>query len=117
MVKHNRPRFATSLRFGAFYYPMADIKRYRDESRKHYGTSDEYLTIDQLNAGSLQRIADATEAMAKNHVQLQNDYNYMKISRDGYRELYEMERKRTKALKGVITKLKKAGEQKGQHHG
>lgn len=26
MVKHNRPRFATSLRFGAFYYPMTPDK-------------------------------------------------------------------------------------------
>ncbi|AVF41537.1 hypothetical protein AL486_18920 [Pandoraea apista] len=57
--------------------------------------------------GSLLRIADASEAMAKNHVQLQRD-------RDMYFNWYEREyEKRLKlerqinALRGVITKMKK----------
>ncbi|MEF3068106.1 hypothetical protein, partial [Pandoraea apista] len=80
----------------------------RDESRKTWTTNgDSAPTLEQINMGSLLRIADASEAMAKNHVQLQRD-------RDMYFNWYEREyEKRLKlerqinALRGVITKMKK----------
>ena len=63
-------------------------------------------TLEAISTGSLQRIADATELMAKNFIALQND-------RDMYKRwYYEGNAKNTKlckqisALKGVITKLK-----------
>ena len=44
--------------------------------------------------------------MAVNHVKLQKDYDYMRNSRDSYRDWYETEKRKNTALKGVITKLK-----------
>jgi len=64
-------------------------------------------TLEAIGAGSLQRIADATELMAKNYLQLQTDrelykrwYNESKAQKE---KLY----RQISALKGVITKLKK----------
>jgi hypothetical protein len=85
------------------------FKSYRDESRINYGCqTEEALTLDQLKTGALLRMADATEAMAKNHVQLIKD-------RDMYFQWYEQEKKRAdalerkvRALRGAITRMKKA---------
>lgn len=67
-------------------------------------------TIEAINAGSLQRIADATEAMAKNHTQLIRE-------RDMYEKLYREQaekaaalRRQLSAAKGQITKLRTAAE-------
>lgn len=76
----------------------------REQSKQNWtGNSN----IEDINAGSLQRIADATEKMAGNFIALQND-------RDMYKRWYEETGKektklyrRISALKGVITKLKK----------
>lgn len=80
-----------------------------EDSKTHWGNQkeeDEFPGLDRIKVGCLQRIASATEAMAKNHVQLQNDYNYMRESRDRYRDLYEKEAKRSAALRGWITRYK-----------
>lgn len=80
-----------------------------DQSKIQWGNpieEDEYPGNERIKLGCLQRIASATEAMAKNHVQLQNDYNYMRESRDRYRDLYEKEAKRSAALRGWITRYK-----------
>ena len=76
----------------------------RQESKQEWnGTGTEQ----SINAGSLQRIADATEKMASNYTQLQNE-------RDLYKRLYNEKLvtinklyRQISALKGVITKLKK----------
>ena len=85
-----------------------DIK---NASRRNWSTSTVnehgYPGDENIKIGCMQRIADATEAMAKNHVQLQSDYDYMKGSRDHYRNLYETEKRRSAALRGVINKMKK----------
>lgn len=82
------------------------LLNYKEESKKEYGTSSSFA-VEHLNAGSLQRIADATEAMAKNHIRLQSDL-------DWYTRMYNQERETTKrlnneirSLKGWITRLKK----------
>jgi len=63
--------------------------------------------IEGINAGSLQRIADATEKMAQSYVALIEE-------RDLYKSRYENKGKQVSrlersnsALRGVITKLKK----------
>lgn len=83
-------------------------KTQREASRENWNlNSDQGPTIDEINSGSLQRIADATEAMAKNHIRLQQDYDYMKGSRDRYRTELTAAENKIRTLKGVITKLKK----------
>ena len=46
------------------------FKNYKQESRKDWGTNQdsELLSIEQINLGAILRIADATEAMAKNRI-------------------------------------------------
>lgn len=80
---------------------------YKDESRKLWRSSMEKPSTDQIQLGCLQRIADATELMAKNHDQLVAD-------RDRYQRWYDQQRERSlrlersnAALRGVITKMKK----------
>lgn len=64
-------------------------------------------TVENINAGSLQRIADACERMAGNYIALQNE-------RDRYKRWYqealqnrEAAERRASALRGVITKMKR----------
>ena len=64
-------------------------------------------TIEQVNSGSLQRIADAVESIARNYNQLQEE-------RDRYKRWYEQEHgwrlkneAKIAAYKGVVTKLKR----------
>lgn len=77
----------------------------KDGSRKNYSTPDK-LNGEQIQIGCLQRIADATETMAKNYAQLITD-------RDRYQRWYSEEKERRQAAersintyKGVVTKLK-----------
>lgn len=82
---------------------------YRKESYKDWGKDSSHgnLTLEQINTGALLRIADATEAMAKRHVELIEE-------RDRFERYYRQEQSRriawersAAALKGQITKLKK----------
>jgi hypothetical protein len=83
------------------------FKTYREESKINYGSVKEKSTLEEINTGSLQRIADATEKMASNYQKMENDLAM-------YKRWYE-ERGKTvdklnytiRTLKGVITKLKK----------
>jgi hypothetical protein len=76
------------------------FKSYRDESKAIYGHSGEKADREQLNIGSLQRIADATEKMAVSITDLMHE-------RDRYKDWYERERRTAISLRGKITKLKK----------
>lgn len=76
----------------------------RQDSRKEWGSGS---SVQDINAGSLQRIADATEAMAKN-------WNALTAERDRYEHWYRREvdlresaERSNSALRGVITKLRK----------
>jgi hypothetical protein len=83
------------------------FKSYRTESRIDWGTSKEgNLALEQINCGAMLRIADATEAMAKNHITLMKE-------RDKFESWYKQqcgERARLEranaALRGHITRLK-----------
>ncbi|WDF45270.1 hypothetical protein PQ459_10215 [Chryseobacterium sp. KACC 21268] len=84
---------------------MAD---YKEESRKNWGTKANVgVTREQIQLGAILRIADATEAMAKNHVKLQLDYDYMIANRNSWKAEAEALKRSNASLKGVITKLKK----------
>lgn len=70
-------------------------------------------SIEQLTLGCLQRIATATEAMSKYHVRLLNDRDHYELR---YREkVVEVEAiaRSNRALRGVITKLKRARKEVG----
>lgn len=75
----------------------------RDSSKQNWAGGS---TLEQINAGSLQRIADASEIMASNFVSLQND-------RDWYKKRHEEEKTRRQrlehsnaALRGHIKHIK-----------
>lgn len=77
---------------------------FKEVSKQNWNAKN---STEHINAGSLQRIADATEIMAQNYVSLQND-------KELYQQWYNQEREKThklyrriSALQGVITKLKK----------
>lgn len=88
---------------------MSVFKSYREESRTNWGVTVSEATKpdrDQLQLGCLLRIADATELMAKNFIQLQND-------RDMYKRWYDQEvaknarlRRQVSAYVGIVKKLK-----------
>lgn len=77
----------------------------RDASRQNWNCRN---TVEDINSGCLQRIADATEKMASNYTALQNDRDMYKRWYNQHREEKEGLYRKISALKGVITKLKKA---------
>ena len=74
------------------------------ESSKQNWTSNN--TIEQINAGSFQRIADACEVMAKNYAALIAERDRWKSRGNYWRGQAEYASRRVSALKGQITKLK-----------
>lgn len=83
-------------------------KPYREESRaNYYGTGNGSANIEQINCGSLQRIADATELMAKNHIRLQEDLNWYKKRYQNQVRENDRLRKQVAAYKGHVNRLKK----------
>lgn len=89
---------------------MKEIKSARDVSKDVLGFSssvDSRWTCDVINTGSLQRIADACELMAKNWQDLVEE-------RDRYKLYYENRKVRcnqlecsNRALRGAITRMKR----------
>lgn len=63
-------------------------------------------TNEAISTGSLQRIADATELMARNYLELQKERDNYKKGYYEKREQIEKLYRQISALKGVITKLK-----------
>lgn len=79
----------------------------REASRRDWRSQD---NVADINAGSLQRIADATEAMSK-------DYLAMKRRAENFEEYYRSEIRRCSALqrsnaalRGVITRMRRKHE-------
>lgn len=81
---------------------------FREASSRDWKTGSESgATFEEINSGSLQRIADATEKMAKRYDDLIYDRDlYMKMYKDKRGESESLFRSNA-ALRGVITKLKK----------
>ena len=72
---------------------------FRKESRKDWHTTAVTLSNDQLKLGSLQRIADAVELMARSHATLISE-------RDLYKRWHEEERAKTHRLRRVNAGLR-----------
>lgn len=66
-----------------------------------------YPGYEQMTIGCLQRIADATELMAKDRQSMIEEVESLKRDRDLYQKWYRAEVRKVTALKGVITKMKK----------
>lgn len=81
------------------------FKNFRTESRDtSWGANTDKLTLEQINAGSLLRIADAAEAMSKNHKDLVAEIERLKHSRDYWQEEAQGQKRTAAGLRGVITK-------------
>jgi predicted nucleic acid-binding Zn-ribbon protein len=79
---------------------------YKTESRRRWSTTADVPSLDQLKFGCLQRIADATELMAKNQEQLQRDHDYYKRMYSVRGADLETLKRRLAAARGQVTKLK-----------
>ncbi len=84
-------------------------KSYRDESKKDWvkvQTDNATLSNEELQFGAILRIADATEAMAKNYVQMQSSLDYYK--KEYQKQQAEINRllKSNSAYKGHFRRLK-----------
>lgn len=76
----------------------------REHSKQNWLSSG---TVEEINSGCLQRIADATEAIAKNYNSLLNQVEALKRDVNYYRDDRDRKDRKISALRGVITKLKK----------
>lgn len=84
------------------------FKNYRQESRSQWGTETSgNITLDQVKAGAILRIADASEVMAKNFLDLQGEIQSLRESRDSYQKMWLRAERRISALKGALTRAKK----------
>jgi hypothetical protein len=79
----------------------------RDASKQTYATRSHVATESEIKTGCLQRIADATELMAKSHAELERSLRLAREERDRAQRWLKHEENKTRALRGVITKLKK----------
>jgi hypothetical protein len=90
------------------------FKNYRDASKENWGKDDPYtknpedigLNLDQINTGAFLRIADATEAMAKNHIELQAAYDRMRESRDVWMRYSDKKANQINSMKSLVSRLK-----------
>ena len=83
---------------------------FKEGSKKSFIAHDNQsnLNMDQINTGCMQRIADATELMAKSNASLVWERDYFKRrAMDAEASLSTMTRSRN-ALKGVVKRMKKA---------
>jgi hypothetical protein len=90
---------------------MADESRtYRDASRDNWvpGIGQQLGTVEQINCGSMQRIADAVELVAKGYGTLEREREYYKREHDRMCHRNAALEKSNAALRGVITRMKRA---------
>jgi alanine dehydrogenase len=85
------------------------FKSYRKESRTDWGvtvTENTKPDRDQLHLGCMMRIADATEVMAQNFIQLQNQLKWANERNQRLVAQNEKLQRQVNAYKGVVKKLK-----------
>ena len=80
---------------------MAD---FREDSRKRWNSN---TSVEHINAGSLQRIADAIELSCKDREKLERDYAYIRKARDLAQERADRLARSNSALRGVIKRMKR----------
>jgi hypothetical protein len=76
----------------------------REQSRNPF--NDENVTHDNVRTGSLQRIADACEIMAKDRQDLINQLDYYKTLAKDRAERMDQKNKEISTLKGLVTRYK-----------
>jgi hypothetical protein len=79
----------------------------REASKKDWAANG--ISMEEINSGSLQRIADATEKMAASYDSLRTDRDYWKAACERAREREAMKDFRIRSLRGVITRMKRKG--------
>lgn len=82
------------------------VNTLRSNSREEFEPV-QVRSLEAINAGSLQRIADAAERMAVNHNNLLSDLRWQKECRERAEQSSKAKDKRIISMKGVITKLRK----------
>lgn len=75
----------------------------RDMSRKKWNTDGS--TIEEINCGSMLRVADAVEAMAKDRNQIEQDLKFYKEAYDRHTKQIDQLTRSRSALRGVITRM------------
>lgn len=85
---------------------MAD---FRESSKARWSSN---TSIEHINAGSFQRIADAIELSCKDRERLEREYAYMRESRDLERKRADRLARSNSALRGVIKRMKRAAAQR-----
>ena len=84
---------------------------YRIESRKNYGKTfqsvSDNASIEQLNCGSLMRIADSLEIIQQTYKRLIDERDQAIDQKKALSVLLTRSDNKIRALKGVITKMKK----------
>lgn len=79
----------------------------RSQSKNEYSTRAFNAEESEIRTGCMQRIADATELMAKNHQQLITDRDYYKRRYQEQSEYSNRLFRKVSALRGVVTRQKK----------
>jgi hypothetical protein len=88
-----------------------EFKRYKEISKTNWGRyfeEGEKPSNEDIQLGVMLRIADATEAMAANHIALMNDRDMYKKWWQEAENKVESLKNSNRTLKGVISKGKKA---------
>ena len=79
----------------------------REASRRDWRTNSVTgASIEEINSGSLQRIADATEKMAASYDALRNERDRLQRWYDTAKAEWQLLARRNAALRGVITRMK-----------
>ena len=76
----------------------------RDSSKKDWTSRD---TVEDINSGSWQRMADALELMAKNHSDLIRSKDYWKAEAKAGWNRQKKNNRKIAALRGHINRMKK----------
>jgi len=84
----------------------------QEQSRKFVGAIRDRPTPDDVKQGTLLRIADATELMARNYAELVRQRDMYLLWYNTEHENAARLKKQVAALRGVVTKMKK--EQEGE---
>lgn len=80
---------------------------YIEESKRGWYSTSDKPTTEQLQLGCLQRIAAATESMAKHNDQLVRERDGARADRDYWQDEAERMTRRLNAMKGQVTKLRR----------
>jgi len=80
----------------------------QEASRERFTCKGERGTFQEIQTGAIQRIADATEAMAHNHNRLLRDNGYLRERVEELNSRIEKRDYQIASLRGWITRLRNA---------